>query len=146
MSTVRHVEMHSLIAAACTPRRSMSRRARRLRYVRLHRAPVDRILMIPMTRRSFQQCGRRSCLPTACTKPRTSRRRATRRRATLQICPLQIARADSESKQPFQSSSGANGAECRLRRRNWCGENEKKKKKDREVKARYFCHCSCANA
>lgn len=77
-STVRHIEMNPLIAAARSPQRSMSRRGRRLRYVRLHREPVDRIPMTPMTSRSFQWHGRRSCLP-ACTKPRASQRRATRR-------------------------------------------------------------------
>lgn len=103
MSTVRHIEMHSPIAAARSPRRGMLHRGRRLRYVRLHRASVDRIFVTPMTRaasRSFQWHGRRSRL-SVYTKPRASRRRATRRRsATLQICPLRIARASSaESKQ-----------------------------------------------
>lgn len=112
MSTVRHIEMHSPIAAARSPRPGMSRRGRRLRYVRLHRASADRIFVTPMTRaasRSFQWHGRRSRL-SVYTKPRrlrsssrASRRRATRRRrsATLQICPLRIARAknSAESKQ-----------------------------------------------
>lgn len=127
----------SLIIAVRSPGRSSSRRGRRLGDTSDRIVPADRLIespMTPMTRvASRSSHDTRSCVPV--------HTNAHRERATRWFASPSLAKrgAPRESKQAFQSDSGANGAECSLRGGNRHEDHE-------EVKAGYFCRCRGSRA
>jgi len=150
MSTVRHIEI--AFADSCRPFATTVPCRAGVDFDtsdRIARQSIESPVT-SMTRaasRLLQWHGRRSSVYWRV--PNRTRREDEQHDDEQRICPLQIARANfAESEQSSRSSSGANGAECSLRRRKSRRKSKTKQKKKIRSQGWIFLSLSdsCANA